>query len=278
MSGWWSWPLLHFLAIGGLLFALVGRPGADPVAPPDPPEPLSDEALLLAEARALGLHEGDALVRRRLIRNMRFVGDEPGRGDAALFAEALALGMDESDPVVRRRLVQLRILDAQAAARRHEPSDAELAGFLARQPERFARPARVRLSQVFLSRARRGAALQADAQRLLARLAATRTAPEAAGELGDPLPLPSHGPPRSRDELAARLGPAFAREVFGLATGAWRGPVESSYGLHLVWVHAREPARPAPLEAVRGAVREALLEERAEMLLAERLAWLRAAR
>jgi hypothetical protein len=275
VSAWLRHPLLHFLALGGALFALAG--GAERARVPSaPPEEIGDEELLLREARALGLHESDALVRRRLIRNMRFAGGDPQRSDEELFREALALGMDESDLVVRRRLVQRLVLAVQAAARAHEPTGAELAALLARDRERFERPARVRLSQVFLSRQRRGAALAGDAGRLREELAAAGLGPAAADAQGDALPLPAHLPLHSQAELAASFGAGFAREVFALPMGGWSGPVASSYGVHLVWVHEREPAGLPGALVLRSELREAFLEERAEAALRERLAWLRA--
>lgn len=269
---WLRQPLLHFALIGALLFVADARLGASASGPVPG---LSDEELLVREARALGLHRRDPIVRRRLVRNMRFVSGAAGASDEELFAEALELGMDRTDPVVRRRLAQARILAVHAVARAEEPSEAELAAYLERHAERFAAPARLRLSQLFLSRDRRGAALAADAATLLQKLVAHGAGPEAGPELGDPLPLPRQLPSSSRVELEGLLGASFARAVFALEAGQWQGPVESSYGLHLVWIHERSPAAPARLETVRGAVREALLEERARRALDAKLTALR---
>jgi parvulin-like peptidyl-prolyl isomerase len=57
---------------------------------------------------------------------------------------------------------------------------------------------------------------------------------------------------------------------------AWVGPVPSSYGLHLVWVHEREPGGLPSLAAVRSRVVHALLEERRQVRLRERMTALRA--
>ncbi len=271
MRTWLRRPLLHFLLIGAALQALDARLGRE-----SPPPALSDEELLYREARALGLQRSDPLVRRRLVRDMRFAGAEPRASDQALFAEALALGLDERDLVVRRRLVQRLVLDLSAQARRREPSEAELADTLARHADRFASPARLQLSQLFLSRQRRGEALAEDARALLAELVAARAGPELAAGRGDPLPLPVELGWCSQRELAAGFGEDFARAAFDVEPGAWRGPLRSSYGLHLVFVRAREPSRLPPLAAVRAAVREALWEERAAALLEEKLGWLRA--
>ncbi|MGH7790332.1 MAG: hypothetical protein ACRERC_25915, partial [Candidatus Binatia bacterium] len=212
---------LHFLLLGAALFALgrcvrpelvEGRPstgsGRTDAAPPQPigRDPESVDAALWRAARARGLERTDPVVRQRLIRNMRFVAG--GRDDAALYRDALALGLADSDEVVRRRLVAVMRRTLEAPAWTDEPSDAALQAYLTAHGERFARPPRVRLSQIYLSRARRGAALDADARRLLTRLAPDDVAHAAA--LGDPLPVPAHLPLSADADLARLLGPAFA--------------------------------------------------------------------
>lgn len=281
MRGWWRRPLLHFFVLGGALLLLdrqLDAAGPALLSMGDASArsaPLSDEELLYRDARARGLERSDALVQRRLIRDMRFVSDAPDARDEDLLAQALALGLDESDLVVRRRLVQRVALDEAAAARRQEPSEAELRDYLERHAERFAQPARVRLSQVFLSRQRRGASLASDAEALGSDLAGA--GPDAGAACGDPLPLP-RTVSGSRRELAAMFGEDFASAAFDLPGRSWQGPVASAYGLHWVWIHQRLPARPAALASVRSALREGVLEERADAALRERLAWLRSRR
>ncbi len=260
-------PLLHFLVLGGLPFALWPGGGE-----PRQVVEQSDQERLVREARALGLHHTDPVVRRRLVRNLRFVLPDDPRSDDALFAEALALGMDRTDRVVRRRLAQRVALAVQAAARTPEPSEAELQAYLVRRAERFRLPERVQLTQLFLSRERRGARLEPDARALLASLRARDAGPEVAAGLADPLPLPVDPSSSSSDELTRHVGPGFAEAVTPLPEAQWVGPVASSYGLHLVWIHERSPARLPALASVRGAVRESLLAERGEVALARALA------
>jgi hypothetical protein len=270
----WRWlraPGLHFAVLGALLFAAQSWRASD-VAPAGPVVS-SDEDLLEREARRLGLDRDDAGVQRRLVRNLRFLGERTGGDEEADYEEALALGLDRSDLVVRRRLVQRLQLRAQAWARASEPTDAELAALLAREQERFARPARVRLFHVFLSRDRHGAGLAAADRALGRRLASL--APERASGLGDPFLLGAQLPPRTELELAAGFGEAFARAVAGLPEGRWSGPIESSFGLHRVFVQERKPGRAAQLDEVRGALREAVFAERAEAVLADWLSRLR---
>ena len=267
---WLGAPPVHFAALGALIFAVECWRGVDAApAPPGLSAP-SDQELLEREARRLGLDRDDSGVRRRLVRNLRFLGEGRAGDEQADYEEALALGLDRSDLVVRRRLVQRLELRALAWARATEPSDAELAGLLVREPERFALPARVRLSHVFLSRDRHGAALEAADRALARRLVSLP--PERVSGLGDPFLLGSHLPPSSQAELAASFGEGFARAVAVLPSGRWSGPIASSYGLHRVFVQERTPGRAPRLEEVRGALREAVFAERAEAVLAD---WLR---
>jgi hypothetical protein len=302
-------PLLHFLAIGGLIFAIQGatsrRPDLDservvrvPAAEveriareargltgrPATPRELAlrirewvNEELLVREARAARWHRSDPVVQRRLVANLRFLGAAEDADPEQLLARAYALGMDRSDPVVRRRLVERARLAVAAAARQAEPSDADLAALLAREPERFRRPARVRLAQVFLSRDRRGDGLEPAAHQVLTELREDAVAPEAAAARGDPFLLPTELPLWSEEALAARLGPDFARGALATPEGRWSGPVASSYGLHLVWVHEHRPAKLPALDEARRELRAAWLAERERLALRNTLAPGRAA-
>jgi len=272
----WRWlraPAVHFVALGALVFAVESwrgegaAPAGASVAAP------SDQELLEREARRLGFDRDDSVIRRRLVRNLRFLGEAGAGDEAADYQEALALGLDGSDIVVRRRLLQRLELRAFAWARATEPSDAELAALLAREPDRFELPARMRFTHVFLSRERRGAALEAADRALAVRLAGLT--PERASGLGDPFLLGAQLPLRSQAELASSFGEEFASAVAALPPGRWSGPITSSYGLHRVFVQERTPGRAPRLDEVRGVLCEAVVAQRAQMVLADWIARLR---
>jgi parvulin-like peptidyl-prolyl isomerase len=225
------------------------------------------EEMLYREALALGLARRDEVVRRRLVRNMRFLNPEDERGSEALFREALRLGMERSDLVVRRRLIQRMRLAIEARAKADEPTEAELASYLARHQARFSSPPRVSFSHVFVDPARRGSSAGAEARVLLSRLRGAGDGPNAHDGLGDPFLAPSEGALRSESELAKLFGPEFAGCVMDLTPGSWEGPLSSSHGLHLVRVRERTSAAALPLGAVRNEVRYALLAERGERAL-----------
>ena len=50
----------------------------------------------------------------------------------------------------------------------------------------------------------------------------------------------------SSDDLAKDFGPNFALSVFRLQPGPWQGPIQSGYGLHLVFIESIVPGRVSP--------------------------------
>jgi hypothetical protein len=242
-------PLVHFLLLGGVLLA------ADHLRNP-PRAPLASGRILVTRQIVADL--GADLARRRghppSPEELRAEVDHYVE-DEAFFREAVALGLHESDLIVRRRLVQrMRFLHEDMAAAR-EPSDDELSAYVAAHTERYAPEPRITFEQVFLSRSARGDALARAAELALAELQAGR------GAASDAYPLPLGTARQSRGELARVLGPRLADALFEVPSGEWRGPLESSYGLHLVRVTERQRP-PVDLAAVRPKAREDLLAER----------------
>jgi parvulin-like peptidyl-prolyl isomerase len=56
-------------------------------------------------------------------------------------------------------------------------------------------------------------------------------------------------------------GSNFAREVVGLKTGQWQGPVESGYGWHLVFIDTSVPARVPAFEEIEPEIRAEWAED-----------------
>jgi hypothetical protein len=230
-----------------------------------------DDELLIREARSRGFDRDDPVIFRRLVQNMRFAGAADDRSDASLFEEAVDLGMHLSDPVVRRRLVQRMRLMAETLGAEAEPGDEEIRRRYERDWEEYVRPERVRITHLYFAGDR-----EEEATRLLDRLVTEGALPGAPDAVGDAFLLSADQPLQTRRALGDRFGADFADGVFALPQGIWSGPLRSSYGLHLVWVHERVAAVPLPLEAVRDRVRYGLLAERRAESLERLLAALRA--
>ncbi len=248
-------PLLHFLIGGALLFVLYGIVGDDPAFAPD--RIVVDEkrvASLAATFQRTWLRpptrgELDGLVRD-------FVDEE------ILVREGLALGLDRDDLVIRRRLRQKMEFLHTDLAEQEKPAEAELAAFLSENRERFQEPARLSFRHVFVSPDAGSPAARHRAHELLRKLRAGGS--ESLVE-GDPTLLPKTMVKASERDVASVFGGGFAGDVLALAGNDWTGPVASSYGLHLVRVDERVPARMPELEQIRRQVeREYETAQRAE--------------
>jgi peptidyl-prolyl cis-trans isomerase C len=158
--------------------------------------------------------------------------------EEVLYREAKSLGLDRDDLVVRRRLAQKIEFLAQDLATQGEPSDAELETFFQEHPDLFRVPPKVSFVHVYVSRDARGAAADADAEAILETLRAGAEP----SEQGDRFMLQRQYLRKRPDEVARHFGSRFADEVIELPRGKWVGPVESGYGIHLVFVESLEEA------------------------------------
>ena len=247
---WLRKPVVHFFAIGAILFALQGGRG----------DPSLDRVIRVSAERVAALRSDFELRRGRsptpaesaaLAR--RFVDEE------VLVREALALGLDRDDLIVRRRLVQKMEFLIRDLSQIEEPGDAALEAYLLDHADRYVRPPRVDLTHVFLG-GHRGENLEANSSEVLAALARG----EDPARLGDPFIVGRSVRQRSERQLRDFFGFDFAREVMNLQVAEWV-PVRSSYGLHLVRVDEHVAGAGPDLEGVRERVREDWLrDDRAE--------------
>lgn len=174
------------------------------------------------------------------------------------YREALALGFDRDDEVVRRRLRQKIELLTVDVAEAVEPTRAELQAFLDAHPDRFRLEPSLSFRHIYFSGDRRGAAAEEDARRALERHGEAVVA----GAVGDPFVLPEAFESLTPTQVSGYFGTRFADALLELEPGAWRGPIQSGYGYHLVRIDARTEGRLPALDEVRGTVRRELLVER----------------
>jgi hypothetical protein len=167
------------------------------------------------------------------------------------YREALALGLDRDDAVIRRQLRLKMQFVSEDFAPQTQPTEDELRAFLAEHADRFRSPSRISFTQVYLSPDRRGEDAWGDAERVLVALDAGESDP---ADAGDPFLLEQDYRELTAPDAERLFGGAFAAQVADLPVGRWAGPIESGYGLHLVLVHERAPARLPELDEVRDVV------------------------
>jgi parvulin-like peptidyl-prolyl isomerase len=167
-----------------------------------------------------------------------------------LSREAREMKLHENDTVVRRRLAQKLQFLVQDVSRLPEPTDEELRRFYGSHSEWFQTGPRVSFKHIFFSRQRRSNAT-ADAENALLHLSEGGASTP---EVGDRLMLDAEVHDADAKTVAALFGPGFAKALLAVAPGAWNGPVESGYGVHLVYLSELKPAVQPDLAAVRAQV------------------------
>ncbi len=232
-----------------------------------------DEEIMLREALALGLLHTDAVVRRRVLQNARFIGMEH-EDEQALFEEALEVELHLSDPVVRRRLVQRVRMMIEGAVREGALPEEDVVAHYTSTLDRWIEPRAVAITHAFFGREESDAHV-ARAVAALERIRSDGLGADEAVRLGDPFLRGHELGARSRRELGGIFGPAFAEAAIDLPAGEWSGPVESAYGVHLVLVREVRPERQRPLEEVRRRVADEVYARRERERLREVLDRLR---
>jgi hypothetical protein len=251
--GWWREPLLHFLALGALLFLLFNWRGGGGAG--------SNRIVITpGQIDSMVASFGRTWQRPPTEQELKGLVDDYVREEIAT-REAMGLGLDRDDTVIRRRLRQKLEFVAEDTIDATPPTDAQLRAWLEAHPEAFRTEPRVALRQVYVSPDRRGAAADADATALLAKLNAV--GPDAPiDDLGDTLMLPRDLERSSRTDVARQFGEGFADAIVKVEPGRWAGPLRSGYVLHLVFVRERTDARSPALADVRPFVEREFLADR----------------
>ena len=238
-------PLLHFLALGAVVFALnAWRQKTRPIEASAPRIEVTAaviERLRAASERQFGKTPDAEELRGQVAAHIR---------EEVFCREALALGLDRDDTIVRRRLAQKMEFLMGDIAGAAEPADAVVREFFEKNAARYAKAGRVSFRHVYFSKEKRGAAADAAAAEALAALA-KGVSDET---MGDSFLHGFEFAEREQADVIAAFGREFAEKLAALPTGEWSGPVESSYGLHLVRVEARLEPRAVKFDEVRETV------------------------
>jgi peptidyl-prolyl cis-trans isomerase C len=243
-------PLAVFLLLGLAVFALDHWRDGD-AAP---------RSIEVTQAQLAGIRERWAAQWDRPPTDSELAGlVDDAVTEEILYREALRLGLDRDDTIVRRRLAQKMTFMLEDGAAVPLPTDSELEISYAAGGDRYREPRRTTFVHVFLSHDR-GADLDGDARAILDELQGS--VGDAWRQFGDPFMLLREYADRTDQEIAELFGDRFAAAVPDLTSGAWHGPIESAYGMHLVRVVARTESRLPSFTDVRDRILEVLVAER----------------
>jgi hypothetical protein len=247
-------PLFHFLFLGAVIFFIAGRSRSITVP--------SREKIVVTQSQIESIVVGFSRTWMRPPTQEELQGlvNDYVR-DEVLYREARTMGLDQDDVIVRRRMRQkFEFLVEDMAARTGPPRDQELEAYLRQHADKYREEPSFGFEQIFFSREKRGASAEAEARAMLVRLRDKGAID--IEKLGDAFLLPSQFEKTSAGETARLFGEKFTNELTKTQLGSWAGPIESSYGLHLVRVNARIPEVAPPLANVRESVLRDLLSDR----------------
>ncbi len=239
-------PLLHFLLLGAGLFILFNFVNKRQSEQPDKIVVTTGKIQHLADTfsrtwqRPPTQEELDGLVRD-------YIREE------VLYREGIAMGLNENDTVIRRRLRQKMEFISEDVASQTDPTEEDLQNYLKEHPEKFKTEPIFTFSQIFFNPERRGDSLTRDMADSLSRLNRYGTKIDIS-TLGDQILLESDFNSARQSEIARLFGEKFAEKLSQLEPGRWDGPVESGYGVHLVFIEKRSEGLVPALDEVRGAV------------------------
>jgi hypothetical protein len=238
-------PLLQFLALGAMLFALYGLAGKRSAEAP--------EKIVVSASRVANLGDGFARTWRRLPNEQELQGlIEDYIRDEVFYREGRAAGLDRDDVIIRRRVRQKMefLADDMSVP---EPSDEQLAAYLASNPERFRAEDQLTFHQVFLSATRRANTIDSDSKQIASILARADGAVDAT-VLGDPFLLGEEFRNVSPSKVTSIFGESFAKQISVMEKGRWQGPISSGFGQHFVFISEWVSGNLPPLDAVRPVV------------------------
>lgn len=258
-------PLVHFLGAGALIYlawGLWGEPEEDPRRIVVDRAALLQYVQYQAKAfePATFSAQLDAMSpaeRQQLIDS--YVREE------VLYREARALGLEQGDYVMRLRLVQKMgfLTEVSSVA---EPTEDELRQYLEDNAVLYAVAPSYTFTHVFIDPLERGEArAKRDAERTLATLNSARAGFNDSPRHTDRFAFLQNYVERTPDYIASHFGPGFmqALETLPVASGSWQGPVQSDQGWHLVLLTAKTPARMPAVAEIRERLADDLTRDRA---------------
>ena len=251
---WLREPLLHFLFIGVVLFAVYAYINRGRIGTQSPRQiVLSLEELATMEAyfesqwhRQPTPQEFQAMVEDKV-------------KEEVLYREGLVMGLDKGDTVVKRRMAQKVQFLAEDVAAAHEPSTAELKAWFEKNTDKFALPSRYSFRHVYFSPDKRGTNAHEDAGQALARIAGQPEDSPHIASVADRFMFQDYYGDSTPNAIAKEFGPQFAVALEKLKPGSWQGPIESGFGWHLVFVDSVIPGRTPAFEEVESEVKTAWL-------------------
>lgn len=233
LPAWLREPLLHFLVLGGLLFAvdhvLIGR-ADDPNTIVVGPEVDVEATQLFTASRGRAPNAEELAALRRV-----WLDNE------VLYREGLALQVDRGDSAIRERVIFKALSVVDANTKLPAIDDKVLRDWFEKNRIKYDEPARYDFQEAVLGSENTEAAVRAFVEALNG------------GLPGDAKAGLRVFKGRPHANLVQSYGPEFAEALEEGAAGEWRA-LSTKDGWRAVRLDSTTPSKPATFEALRGVV------------------------
>ncbi|MBV1901945.1 MAG: hypothetical protein KUG56_09755, partial [Kordiimonadaceae bacterium] len=230
-------PLVHFFAVGVALFALVSI--AAPTAQQDQILVDRQALLTFLQYRAKAFEPAAAAsMLDKMPENERSQLVSAFIREEALYREAMALGLDEGDYVIRKRMIQKLEFMLEATRLPFLPSAKERHDYYNRNKHDYSVPASATFTHVFISNKDDGSEQAlAKAALLLSQLRHEKASFTDALKHGDRFLYHTNYVQQPFENVKNHFGVRAANSIFSgeFPLNEWHGPILSSYGAHLVF-------------------------------------------
>jgi hypothetical protein len=234
-------PLLHFFAVGGLVFVFYANAGNRTENTPG----VIDISAAQVEQQAAQF--SSVWKRPPTDDELDHVIEDFIR-EEVYYREALALHLDQGDAVVRQRLRQKMEFLTDNSAQLLTPTEAELQAYLAANEIKYQQGARRSLEQVFLGQT-------PSVERVTDVLTKLQSDSNLQRDgLGERTMLPGELSLALPQAIDSVYGSGFFEQIQDLSPGQWFGPVVSAYGIHLVRILDSQAAPAMPEAKMREAI------------------------
>lgn len=261
-------PLLHFLLVGALVFALYSAVSPEQSQEDDAEFAPPDQVIVVDQVAVDRLASGFEGVWRR----PPTMEEAAGLLDAfiteeVLVREAQKLGLENGDSVVRQRLRLKMEFLIEGAVMPGDPGDAVLQAYLDENTETYSVPGQIAFQQVYLGER----TSEADVAAVLEALN-TGAAPETVGQRTLLPPVLSLSNAQTVDSM---FGSGVFASLQAVPNDTWVGPIKTGYGFHIVRITERTDARALKLDEVREKLLQTWQEDQADLRKSEQIDALR---
>ena len=255
----WRDPLVHFLIGGAVLFAVFH------IIEPQKETYERADTIVVTRPALLEFIQYRTKMFNPAIASRRLDDMDPQEREdlidayvreEALYREALALGLDQNDYVIKQRLVQAVnfIIEQTESSPADGLDEAGLRAFFEAHQDDYRTLPAATFTHVFVPfRGRTAQEATAQANALLETLRADDATFADAPGYGDRFVYHLSYVERNVDKIEAHFGRAFTDALFAFDPdpAAWRGPLVSQHGVHLVMIIGKTPGGLPALNDIR---------------------------